>query len=48
MRMVFGSTLTMAPLVLVVVVALVMGLVFLYFFQKFPNFCAQIYGLGKV
>ena len=45
-RMVFGSALTMAPFVLVVVVELFMGPVFIYFFFKFPNFCVQIYSLG--
>jgi len=44
--MVFGSALTMAPFVLVIVVALLMGPDFLYFFQKFVNFCVQIYSLG--
>ena len=44
--MVFGSALAMVPFVLVVVVALLMGPVFLYFFQKFLNFCLQIYSLG--
>jgi len=36
----------MVPFALVVVFALFMGLVFLYFFQMFPNFGVQIYGLG--
>jgi len=40
--MVFGLALTMAPFVLVVVVARFMGPVFVYFFQKFPNFCMDI------
>jgi len=35
-----------APFVLVAVVALSMVPVFIYFFQKFPNFCGQICGLG--
>ena len=35
-----------APFVLVVVFALFMVLVFIYFFQKFPNFCGQMHGLG--
>ena len=33
-----------ASFVLVVVVALFMVPVFIYFFQKFPNFCGQIFG----
>ena len=37
-----------APFVLVVVVALVMALVFIYIFQKFPNFCGQTSGLGLI
>jgi len=37
-----------APFVLVVVVALFMVPVFIYFFQKFPNFCGQICGLGSI
>jgi len=36
------------PLVLVVVVALFMVPVFVYFFQKFPNFCGQMRGLGLI
>jgi len=36
------------PFVLVVVVALFMVPVFIYFFQKFPNFCGQICGLGLI
>ena len=36
------------PFVLVVVVALFMVLVFIYFFQKFPNFCGQMCGLGLI
>jgi len=50
--MVFSPALTMAHLALTmahffleVVVALFMGPVFLYFFQKFPNFSVQIYNL---
>ena len=46
--MVFALTLAMddqAPFVLVVVVALFIVPVFIYFFQKFSNFCAQICGL---
>jgi len=35
-----------ASFVLIVVVALFMVQVFIYFFQKFPNFCGQICGLG--
>ena len=35
-----------APFVLVVVVALFMVPVFIYFFQKFPNICGQICSLG--
>jgi len=35
-----------ARFVLVAVVALFIVPVFIYFFQKFPNFCAQICGLG--
>ena len=40
--------LTLSPFILVVglVVACFMEPVFLYFFQKFLNFCVQIYGLG--
>jgi len=37
-----------APFVLVVVVALFIVLVFIYFFQKFPNFCGQIWSLGLI
>ena len=37
-----------APLVLVVVVALFMVQVFIYFFQKFPNFYGQMCGLGLI
>ena len=37
-----------APFVLVAVVALFMVLVFICFFQKFPNFCGQICGLGLI
>jgi len=37
-----------APFVLVVVVALFMVLVFIYFFQKFPNFCGPMCGLGLI
>jgi len=37
-----------APFVLVVVVALFMVPVFIYFFQKFPKFCGQICGLGLI
>jgi len=44
--MVSGSDLILALLILVVVVALFMGPVFLYFFRKFPNFSVQIYALG--
>jgi len=42
-QMVFSSA-----FILVVVVASFMGVghVFLYFFQKFLNFCVQIYALG--
>jgi len=36
------------PLVLVVVVALFMVPVFIYFFQKFSNFCGQMCGLGLI
>jgi len=35
-----------APFVLVVVVALFLVPVFIQLFQKFPNFCVQICGLG--
>jgi len=34
--------------VLVVVVALFMAPVFIYFFQKIPNFCGQLCGLGLI
>ena len=44
-QMVFGLALTMMPFVVVIVVALSTSLVFPYFFQKFLNFCVQIYGL---
>jgi len=37
-----------APLVLVLVLALFMVLVFICFFQKFPNFCGQMCGLGLI
>ena len=37
-----------APFILVVVIAYFMVPVFIYFFQKFPNFCGQIYGLGLI
>jgi len=37
-----------APFVLVSVVALFMILVFICFFQKFPNFCGKICGLGLI
>ena len=37
-----------APFVLVLVVALFMVLVFICFFQKFPNFCGQMCGLGLI
>ena len=37
-----------APFVLVIGVALFMVAVFIYFFQKFPNFCGQICGLGLI
>jgi len=33
---------------MVVVVALVMVPVFIYFFQKFQNFCGQMCGLGSI
>ena len=35
-----------APFVLVVAVGLFIVPVVIYFFQKFPNFCGQIRGLG--
>ena len=37
-----------APFVLVVVVALFMVPVFIYFFQKFINFCGEKCGLGLI
>ena len=47
MQIVFRSALSHhAPFVFIVVVALFMRLVFLYFFQKLPTFCVQIHGLG--
>jgi len=45
-RMVFGLAFTMAPFVLVAVVALFMEPFFLYFIQEFPNFCVQSCGIG--
>jgi len=36
------------PFVLVVAVALFMVPVFIYFFQKFPDFCGQMCDLGLV
>jgi len=46
--MVFGSALTLATFALVLSGCMFqfIGLLFLYFFQKFPNFCLQIYILG--
>jgi len=44
-QMVFGSTLVMVPFVLIVVVALFMGSVFVYFFQNFLTLVVK-YGLG--
>jgi len=46
-QMVFGSTLVMVPFVLIVVVALFMGSVFVYFFQNFLTLVVK-YGLGLV
>ena len=37
-----------APFVLVLVVALFMVPVFICFFQKFPNLCGQMCGLGLI
>ena len=37
-----------APFVLVIGVALFMVPVFIYFFQKLPNFCGQMSGLGLI
>ena len=37
-----------APFVFVVVIALLMVPVFIYFVQKFPNFCSQMCGLGSM
>jgi len=37
-----------APFVLVAVVILFMKTVLMYFFQRFPNFCGQICGLGLI
>ena len=47
-RMVFDSTITLMffVFVILVVVACFMGPAFLYIFQKFLNFCVQIYSLG--
>jgi len=36
------------PFVLIVVVRLFMVPIFIYFFQKFLNFCGQICGLGLI
>jgi len=36
----------MAPFILVIVAALFLGPVFLYFFQKYPMFSVNIYGFG--
>jgi len=41
-RMVFSLALNMAPFALMVVVTLLIKLVFLHFFQKFPNFCVRV------
>jgi len=43
--LIFSSTLTTAHFVLVAMIALFMEPIFLYFFQRFPNLCVQIYGL---
>ena len=43
-----GSCHNWAPFVLVVVIALFMVPVFIYVFQKFPNFCGQMCALGLI
>ena len=44
--MLYGSALTFTAFALVVVVILLMGPVFIYFFLSFQYFCVSVYALG--